>query len=147
MEEINNEEYSRCFKHCVCGVYLYFVYWDFYESCSIHWRKNWVCKVFSGHMAMGKRKIKSVEIMGGSIVKKITARYFYAPICPESFASLDRLYNLFSNYKEQIDFEVFNVFDCKFESPHSWFKSEEEIIKSITGSGTYPLLYGALFIQ
>lgn len=80
-------------------------------------------------------------------MKKIIARYFYAPICPESFASLDRLYNLFLDYKEQIDFEAFNVFDCKFESPHSWFQSEEEIIRSINESGTYPLLYGALFIQ
>lgn len=78
---------------------------------------------------------------------EVIARYFYAPICPESFASLDWLYNLFSKYKEQIDFETFNVFDCKFESPHPWFQSEEEIINSVNGSGTYPLLYGELFIQ
>lgn len=80
-------------------------------------------------------------------MKKIIARYFYAPICPESFASLDRLYDLFLNYKEQVDFESFNVFDCKFESPHSWFPSEEEIIESINENGTYPLLFGKLFIQ
>lgn len=80
-------------------------------------------------------------------MKKIIARYFYAPICPESFASLDRLYNLFVNYKEKVDFESFNVFDCKFESPHSWFPSEEEIIESINENGTYPLLFGKLFIQ
>jgi len=80
-------------------------------------------------------------------VKKIIVRYFYVPICPESFASLDRLYNLFLNYKEQVDFESFNVFDCKFESPHSWFPSEEEIIESINENGTYPLLFGQLFIQ
>lgn len=80
-------------------------------------------------------------------MEKIIVRYFYSPICPESFASLDRLYNLFMNYKEQVNFEPFNVFDCKFESPHSWFPSEEEIIRSVNGSGTYPLLYGKLFIQ
>ncbi|WIV11528.1 GNAT family N-acetyltransferase [Proteiniborus sp. MB09-C3] len=80
-------------------------------------------------------------------MKKIIIRYFYTPICPEAFASLDRLYNLFSNYKEQVDFESFNVFDCKFESSHPWFPSEEEIIKSVNGNGTYPLLYGELFIQ
>ncbi|WP_156774434.1 hypothetical protein [Alkaliphilus oremlandii] len=45
-------------------------------------------------------------------MKKIIARYFYAPICPESFASLDRLHHLFYKYKDRIDFEAFNVFDC-----------------------------------
>lgn len=103
--------------------------------------------VIPGCMAMDKEKSKSFEIMEEFPVEKIIARYFYAPICPESFASLDRLYNLFSNYKEHIDFEAFNVFDCKFESSHPWFQSEEELISSISESGTYPLLYGALFIQ
>lgn len=80
-------------------------------------------------------------------MKKIVARYFYVPICPESFASLDRLRNLFLKYKEQIDFEAFNIFDCKFESLYSWFSSEEEIIESVRENGTYPLLFGKLFIQ
>lgn len=80
-------------------------------------------------------------------MKKIIARYFYAPICPESFASLDRLHHLFYKYKDQIHFEAFNVFDCAFKLRQDWFSREIELIKSIEEGGTYPLLFGLLFIQ
>lgn len=81
------------------------------------------------------------------MVGKILARYFYTPICPESFASLDRLSSLFRKYKEHIHFESFNVFECKFESVYSWFPNEDEIIESIRGKESSPLLFGKLFIQ
>lgn len=80
-------------------------------------------------------------------MKKIIARYFYSPICPEAFASLDRINNLFLKYQKDIDFQAFNVSDCNFQEVLSWFPREKELIDSISESGGYPLLFGKLFIQ
>ncbi len=80
-------------------------------------------------------------------MKKITARYFYSPICSEAFASLDRLKNLFLKYQEYIDFQALNIFGCNLQSGFSWFPIEKELVDSIINNGEYPLLYGKLFIQ
>lgn len=80
-------------------------------------------------------------------MKKIIARYFYSPICPEAFASLNRINNLFLKYQKHIDFKSFNVFDCNFQSVDSWFHEEKELVDSLGENSGYPLLYGKLFIE
>lgn len=79
-------------------------------------------------------------------MNKITVRYFYSPICPEAFASQDRLSSLFSKLEDKIHFESFNVYEGDFNSPFSLHPNEIKLINSIIANETYPLLYGQLFI-
>lgn len=76
--------------------------------------------------------------------KKIIARYFYSPICPEAFASLDRIRALFEKHTEDIEFQSFNVVNI---SPNNWFPNELKLIDSICHNGQHPLLFGQLFIE
>jgi predicted CopG family antitoxin len=63
-------------------------------------------------------------------LSKLIARYFYSPICPEAFKTLERLKNLFQNYDEVI-FEYFNPAKEGLESDYSWFPEEMKVIKCI----------------
>lgn len=79
-------------------------------------------------------------------MKKINAKYFYSPICPESFASLDRLKELFRNYDQEIEFCSFNIFNFHDEGSYHWSAGEKDLIDSIHENGENPLLFGKLFI-
>ncbi len=80
-------------------------------------------------------------------MKKIIARYFYSPICSESFASLDRLRRLFHTMEEHVHFEFFNTTEDKIDSKFPWFAKEKELLDTLEGIGTKPLVYGKLFIE
>ncbi len=74
----------------------------------------------------------------------LIVRYFYTPICPENFATLDKLQRLFGNDKI-FCFEVFNLAQDELQSEYSWFPAEEEILREREENGNRPLLYGTLF--
>ncbi|AZR74212.1 hypothetical protein BBF96_12870 [Anoxybacter fermentans] len=76
----------------------------------------------------------------------LIARYFYSPICPESFVTLDRLKVLFKNH-DVFYFESFNTVQDKFETNFPWFPEEKKVIDTVEGNGEKPLLYGKLFIE
>lgn len=81
------------------------------------------------------------------MMKKIIARYFYAPICAESFATLDRLSKLFHTMAEHVSFEAFNTTENKLESAFPWFLNEKELLDTVKGKGIKPLIYSKLFIE
>lgn len=72
-------------------------------------------------------------------------RYFYAPICPESFATLERLRRLLQG-REEIRLELFNVAAGPPASPEPWYPAEEALLQTCRGAGDEPLLYGKLFV-
>ncbi|WP_026477605.1 GNAT family N-acetyltransferase [Alkaliphilus transvaalensis] len=80
-------------------------------------------------------------------MKKVIARYFYSPICTESFASLDRLRRLFNTMKEHVHFEAFNTIKDHFDSAFPWFTNEKELLATLEGTGNKPLTYSKLFIE
>ena len=55
---------------------------------------------------------------------QISARYYYVPICTESFASLDRLRDFFSNISNRIKFDAINIFNDEIKVDES-FKNNE----------------------
>ncbi len=63
--------------------------------------------------------------------KKI-ARYFYAPICPESFAALNRLQILFEEM-ENCYFEAYDLLQDILESPFPWFPNENNLLQTCIG--------------
>ncbi|MCK4258713.1 MAG: GNAT family N-acetyltransferase [Halanaerobiales bacterium] len=77
---------------------------------------------------------------------KIIVRYFYVPVCPESFATLNRLKKLFSD-DERFHFESFNLIEDNIQSNYPWFLEEEEVLKTCAGLGDKPLLFVKLFIN
>lgn len=77
---------------------------------------------------------------------KIIVRYFYAPICPESFAALNRLQKLFAEV-ENCHFESYDLVQDRIESPFSWFPQEKELLEIREMQGEKPFLYGTLFIE
>lgn len=93
------------------------------------------------------RSSKSLYPKGGfkKSMKKI-ARYFYAPICPESFAALNRLQKLFGEI-EDCHFEFYDLIRDRIESSFSWFPKEKDLLKTCDRQGEKPFLYGALFIE
>ncbi|MEC9489250.1 MAG: GNAT family N-acetyltransferase [Halanaerobium sp.] len=78
--------------------------------------------------------------------EQLVVRYFYSPICPESFATLERLKSLFQNYRE-VYFEYFNFAAEKPSSKISWFPAEEAVLATCKGKGRQPLFFGKLFIE
>ena len=87
-------------------------------------------------------RIKEVVILR----KKKIARYFYSPLCPESFATLERLKKLFKRNKV-FSFEFFNSTDEKFATDYPWFPEEEKVISTLKGKTGQPLFFGKLFIE
>lgn len=79
-------------------------------------------------------------------MSKLIARYFYSPICPESFKTLENLKYLFQNYNE-IVFEYFNIEQDSFKSNYPWYPEEMKIINTLKGKEYKPLFFGELFIQ
>ncbi|MCG8512630.1 MAG: GNAT family N-acetyltransferase [Halanaerobiales bacterium] len=77
--------------------------------------------------------------------KKI-ARYFYSPLCPESFATLERLKNLFQSNKN-FSFDFFNTADDKFPPDYPWFPEEKKVISTLKGKTGQPLFFGKLMID
>jgi ribosomal protein S18 acetylase RimI-like enzyme len=77
---------------------------------------------------------------------KLVVRYFYNPICPETFATLERLQLVFGN-NENIFFESFNVVEEDIKSKKTWFEVERKLINTFIGSGEIPLSYAKLFID
>ncbi len=75
-------------------------------------------------------------------MEKIIARYFYSPICPEAFATKERLTKLFDGKEKKIVFETHNMDKKSLSSACSWYPIEAEII-----SRKKPMLYGRLFIN
>ena len=75
-------------------------------------------------------------------MEKLVVRYFYCPICPESFATLERLQKLFKEYEDRIHFETFNITEGDFKSDYPWSPIEKKIIRY-----QKPLLYGKLFVD
>ena len=80
------------------------------------------------------------------ILSKHIARYFYSPICPESFRTIERLKNLFQNYDEII-FEYFNTAEDSLESNYSWFPGERKVINTLEGKDGKYFFFGKLFVQ
>lgn len=76
----------------------------------------------------------------------IIVRYFYNPVCPETFATLDRLRNVFTD-NENVLFETFNMVQDEIQSEYPWFANEEELLETRQGRGEKPLLFGSLFIM
>ncbi len=79
-------------------------------------------------------------------MSKLIVRYFYSPICPESFKTRERLKNLFRNYDEFI-FEYFNTAEDSLESKYPWFPEEIKVINTLEGKEGKPFFFGKLFIQ
>lgn len=77
---------------------------------------------------------------------KLIVRYFYNPICPETFATLERLQLVFESNKS-IFFESFNVANEDVQSKEPWFEEEIKLINTLSGSGEVALLYAKLFID
>ena len=84
--------------------------------------------------------------VGGRTLSKLIARYFYSPICPESFKTIERLKNLFQNY-DDIVFEYFNTTENSLESNFSWFPEEMKVINTLEGKEGKSFFFGKLFIQ
>ncbi len=79
-------------------------------------------------------------------MKKIIARYYYAPICPEAFATIDKLDNLFSKYDDSIEFIVADFSKGLIVEKDIQFAEERKYINRIH-TGEEALLYGKLFIE
>ena len=79
-------------------------------------------------------------------MEKIFARYYYVPICTESFASLDRLRNFFSHIDDKVQFDVINYFTDEIELNDSFNDCEMRFIKSVQTNQAL-LMYGKLFIN
>ncbi|MGM0419935.1 MAG: GNAT family N-acetyltransferase [Bacillota bacterium] len=77
---------------------------------------------------------------------QITARYFYPPICPESFATKTRLEKIFAEIAE-VHFSAYNTVTDDLSSSVEWFPEEEKLLATIQGTGRAQLLYGKLFIN
>lgn len=77
---------------------------------------------------------------------QITARYFYPPICPESFATKTRLEKIFAEIPE-VKFNTYNTVKDNLNSSTGWFPAEEKLLATIQGKGSAQLLYGKLFIN
>lgn len=77
---------------------------------------------------------------------QITARYFYPPICPESFATKNRLEKIFAEIPE-VNFSAYNTVTDDLSSSAKWFPPEEELLATLQGTGSTQLLYGKLFIN
>ena len=78
-------------------------------------------------------------------MSKIKANYYYVPICPESFATLDRLTIFFSNVAEQVEFESINIAKQDYNQL-SVSGEESEFLKSLS-LNELSLSYGKLFIN
>ncbi|MCP4180508.1 MAG: GNAT family N-acetyltransferase [bacterium] len=79
-------------------------------------------------------------------MKKIIARYYYAPICPEAFATIDKLGNLFSQFGDSIEFIVVDFSKEMIVLNNIQFAKERNFINRIH-TGEEALLYGKLFIE
>jgi ribosomal protein S18 acetylase RimI-like enzyme len=79
-------------------------------------------------------------------LKKIIVRYFYSPICPESFATFKRLKILFQDENKYI-FESFNTAQHNLVSEIPWFPEEKNIIGALEGKDGKPIFFGKLFIE
>lgn len=77
---------------------------------------------------------------------KITARYFYPPICPESFATKTRLEKVFAEIPD-VHFSTYNTVTDDLSSSAEWFPPEKDLLATLQGSGRAQLLYGKLFIN
>lgn len=77
---------------------------------------------------------------------KIIVRYFYSPVCPESFATLKRLKQLFQD-DDIFIFESYNTSTGNIVSKYPWFLKEEKIINTLEGKDDNPLFFGKLFIE
>ena len=80
-------------------------------------------------------------------MNKIRARYFYSPICTESFANISRLKSLFQKLSDEVDFECFNTTRISMDSDYPWFFAEQELLNTIQGVGNKLLSYNKLFIE
>ena len=80
-------------------------------------------------------------------MKKIIARYFYAPNCTESFATLDRLQRLFRPFEDQVYFEAIDTTKRDIKSDFPWFLHEKDFISTFMGQGNKALIYNKLFIE
>lgn len=81
-----------------------------------------------------------------SVKNEVVIRFFYAPLCPEVFATVDRLVESFYQYNGVI-FETYNVAEGKFRSDRPFLQKEQEIIQSVLDKGNTPLSYGKLFVN
>ncbi len=76
---------------------------------------------------------------------RIIVRYFYSPICPESFATFKRLQQLFQDDNKYV-FESFNTIEDNLVSDLPWFPEEKKIIDTLRGKDGKPIFFGKLFI-
>lgn len=76
-------------------------------------------------------------------MSKLIARYFYSPICPESFATLNKLKNLFLHYPA-FHFEYFDIFRDEMVSDYHWSHGENEIRYKTFRK---PMLFAELFVE
>lgn len=79
-------------------------------------------------------------------MSKLIARYFYSPICSESYNTLENLKHLFQNY-DVIYFEYFNIEEDCLVSNYPWYPEEMKVINTLEGKGYKPLFFGELFLQ
>lgn len=77
---------------------------------------------------------------------KLHARYYYAPICTEAFASLNRLRDFFSKLKKDISFTAFNIASEDLIVDKTYQVNEANFIKGLK-SNSRQLKYGKLFLN
>lgn len=79
-------------------------------------------------------------------MKNIIARYYYAPICTESFASFQRLSSFFSKLEDQSYFCAYDISQVRVSVDASYKSNEKDFIEGLYANKKL-LKYGKLFIN
>ncbi len=74
------------------------------------------------------------------------ARYYYVPICTESFASLNRLKEFFSELENEVDFLAINISSDDVVINNTYKTNERKFIEDLNNNRQL-LKYGKLFVN